>query len=209
VHVFGLTGGFASGKSTVVKRFRERGVPVLEADDLAREVVLPDSDGLRAVVEAFGPEILDERGGLDRKKLGARVFADPKERARLEGVTHPRIRALQKERMAELAARGEPLACYEAPLLVEVGLHAELRPLVVVVADEAIAIERARSRDGLDADAVRARLRAQLPLEKKRALADYVIDNSGSLATTLEETDQVLDAVCRSVGVPPDRYPRP
>lgn len=209
MRVFGLTGGFASGKSTVVKRLRERGLPVIEADDLAREVVRPGSEGLAAVVETFGRGILDEHGALDRKKLGQRVFADPTERARLESVTHPRIRALQKERMAELAARGEPLACYEAPLLVEVGLEAELRPLVVVVADEAAAIERARSRDGLDAEAVRARLRAQLPLEKKRALADYVIDNSGSLDATRGATDEVLDAIVRSVGVSPDRYPRP
>jgi dephospho-CoA kinase len=209
VRVFGLTGGFATGKSSVVSRLRQRGLPVLEADDLAREVVSPGSPGLSMVVDAFGPEVLDAAGGLDRKRLGKRVFADPKERAKLEALTHPLIHDLQKKRMAEFAARGEPLACYEAPLLIEVGLASELRPLVVVWADEATQIERAKRRDGLDESAVRARLRAQKPLAEKRALADYVIENTGALERLRDETDRVLDAICRSFGVPPERYPRP
>jgi dephospho-CoA kinase len=209
VHVFGLTGGFATGKSSVVARLRERGLPVLEADDLAREVVLPGSEGLAKVVEAFGPDVLDASGSLDRKRLGQRVFADPRERAKLEALTHPLIRGLQKQRMAELAASGEPLACYEAPLLVEVGLASELRPLVVVWTDEATQIERAMRRDGLDESAVRARLRAQRPLAEKRALADYVIDNTGSRARLSDETDRVLDAICTRLGIAKERYPRP
>jgi dephospho-CoA kinase len=209
VHVFGLTGGFATGKSSVVARLRERGLPVLEADDLAREVVLPGSEGLAKVVEAFGPDVLDPAGALDRKRLGKRVFADPNERAKLEGLTHPLIRALQKQRMADFAAHGEPLACYEAPLLVEVGLASELRPLVVVWTDETTQIERAKRRDGLSETAVRARLRAQKPLAEKRSLADYVIENTGSLARLRAETDRVLDAICKSLGIAPERYPRP
>jgi dephospho-CoA kinase len=209
VHVFGLTGGFATGKSSVVARLRERGLPVLEADDLAREVVLPGSEGLAKVVEAFGKDVLDPAGALDRKRLGKRVFADPDERAKLEALTHPLIQALQQQRMAEFAARGEPLACYEAPLLVEVGLASELRPLVVVWTDEATQIERAKRRDGLDESAVRARLRAQKPLAEKRSLADYVIENTRSLAELRDETDRVLDAICKSLGIAPERYPRP
>ena len=209
MHVFGLTGGFATGKSSVVARLRQRGLPVLEADDLAREVVLPGSEGLANVVEAFGKDVLDPAGALDRKRLGKRVFADPHERAKLEALTHPLIQALQKQRMAEFAARGEPLACYEAPLLVEVGLAPELRPLVVVWTDEATQIERAKRRDGLDESAVLARLRAQKPLAEKRSLADYVIENTGSLARLRDETDRVLDAICESLGIAPERYPRP
>jgi dephospho-CoA kinase len=209
VNVFGLTGGFATGKSTIVARLRERGVPVLEADELAREVVLPGSEGLAEVVEVFGVDVLDRSGALDRKRLGRRVFADPDQRAKLEALTHPRIRALQRKRMAELEARGEPLACYEAPLLVEVGLASEFRPLVVVSSDETTQIERAKRRDGLDEEAVRARLRAQLSLAEKRALADYVIENTGSLERLRDETDRVLDAICTGFGIAKERYPRP
>jgi dephospho-CoA kinase len=208
VHVFGLTGGFATGKSTVVSRLKARGVPVVEADVLAREVVAPGSEGLRRVVEEFGAEMLDERGALDRKRLAIRVFSDPSARARLESLLHPLIRKLQKKRLAEIAARGEPLACYEAPLLVEVGLATELRPLVVVAADESAQIERAKQRDGLDAEAARARIAAQMPLAEKRALADYVIENRGSLGDLVEETDRVLDAVVKDVGLTLERYPR-
>ncbi|HEX6765770.1 MAG TPA: dephospho-CoA kinase, partial [Polyangiaceae bacterium] len=164
--------------------------------------------GLRQVVATFGAEVLAEDGTLDRKRLGKRVFADPNERARLEGLLHPLIRALQKRRMAEFAARGEPLACYEAPLLVEVGLAAEMRPLVVVSADEATQIARAKTRDGMDEKAARARLAAQLPLAEKRALADYVIENTGSLEHLRSETDRVLDAICGKLGVAPERYAR-
>jgi dephospho-CoA kinase len=209
VHVFGLTGGFATGKSTVVARFRARGVPVVEADVLAREVVEPGSEGLARVVEAFGNDVLDTAGALDRKRLAKRVFSDPSARERLESLLHPLIRTLQKTRMAELAARGEPLACYEAPLLVEVGLASELRPLVVVVSDEATQLERAKKRDGLDENAARARIRAQVPLAAKRALADYVIENEGTLDALVAQTDRVLDAVCLTTRVPPERYPRP
>jgi dephospho-CoA kinase len=209
VHVFGLTGGFATGKSTVVARFRARGVPVVEADVLAREVVQPGSEGLERVVEAFGRDVLDANGALDRKRLAERVFSDRSARERLESLLHPLIRALQKTRMAEIAARGELLACYEAPLLVEVGLASELRPLVVVGSDEATQIERARRRDGLDETAARARIRAQMPLAEKRALADYFIENEGTLEELIAETDRVLDAVCETTRVPPERYPRP
>ena len=209
MHVFGLTGGFATGKSTVVARFRARGVPVIEADVLAREVVEPGSEGLARVVAAFGNEVLDADGALDRKRLAKRVFSEQVARERLEGLLHPLIRALQKTRMAELAAHGEPLACYEAPLLVEVGLASELRPVVVVVSDEATQIERAKKRDGFDENAVRARIRAQTPLAEKRALADYVIENEGTLEALVAQADGVLDAICERLGISPERFPRP
>ncbi len=208
VHVFGLTGGLASGKGVVAARFARRGLPVVNADALAREVVVPGSAGLAAVVAAFGPGVLDEHGALDRKALGKRVFADPEDRRRLESITHPLIQAAKRERMAELARRGEPLACYEVPLLVEVGLTEELRPVVVVAATEAHQIERALRRDGSRESDVRARLSAQLPLARKIAVADFVIENDGSLAAAEAEADRVLDAICARLGVDPGRYPR-
>ncbi len=209
MHVFGLTGGLASGKSVVAARFSSRGLPVVNADALAREVVVPGSEGLAAVAAAFGHEMLTESGELDRKALGRRVFADPEARRRLESITHPRIQAAKRARMSALEERGEPLACYEVPLLVEVGLTEELRPVVVVAATEAQQIERAMRRDRMSEADARARLAAQLPLARKIAVADYVIQNDGSLAQAETEADRVLEAICAKRGVDATRYPRP
>src|SRR5580658_10202629 len=129
MRVFGLTGGIASGKSTVAARFAARGVPVLDADAFAREVVAIGTEGLAEVVAAFGAGVLFPDGSLDRKALAAIVFADETSRRRLQAITHPRIAALTATRTAELAGR-EPLACYEAALLVENGLADAFRPLV-------------------------------------------------------------------------------
>jgi len=209
VHVFGLTGGFASGKSTVARRFAARGLPVLDADQLAREVVTPGSEGLRAVTEAFGKDVLDAGGNLDRKALGERIFGDEDARRRLEGILHPRIHALMEAKKNELERVGEAVACYEAPLLVEVGLADELRPLVVVVAPPEEQIRRAKARDGLGEAAIEARLSAQLPISTKLAVADIVVENSGSIAELDARADAALDAALTRLGVPVERYPRP
>jgi len=209
VHVFGLTGGLASGKGVVSARFAARGVPVVNADELAREVVAPGSPGLAAVVEAFGAAVLGPGAALDRKKLAARVFAEPEARRRLEAITHPRIQALMRERMAALARRGEPLACYEAPLLVEVGSAEQLRPLVVVAATEEHQVARAARRDGMSETEARRRLAAQLPLAEKTKVADYVIHNDGSVLEAEAAADRVLDAICAGLGIATERYPRP
>ena len=209
MHVFGLTGGLASGKGVVSARFAARGVPVVNADELAREVVAPGSPGLAAVVEAFGATVLDANGALDRKQVAARVFAEPDARRRLEAITHPRIQARMRERIAALGLQGEPLACYEAPLLVEVGSADQLRPLVVVAATEAHQLARAARRDGMSEAEARRRLAAQLPLAEKIAVADHVIDNDGSVAEAEAAADRVLDAICVRLDLAPERYPRP
>lgn len=198
--LFGLTGGVASGKSTVAARFRACGVPVIDADQLAREVVAPGSSGLAAVVEAFGPSVLRSDEQLDREKLAAIVFADPGERRRLNAILHPRIGARTIEIASELEARGEPLACYEAALLVENGLADAFRPLVVVAAPEDVQVERAMRREGWSEEQARARVRAQLPLEEKVKVADYVIDNAGPPDATLRQADEVLDRIRARVG---------
>jgi dephospho-CoA kinase len=205
LRVFGLTGGLGSGKSTVAARLRQRGVPVIDADALAREVVAPGTDGLAEVVAAFGAGVLRD-GGLDRARVASIVFGDPAARQRLEAITHPRIQALRDRRLAELTAAGEPLACYEVPLLFERGLDDSLRPVVVVSVPESLQIERARRRDQASEAMVRARLDAQLPLAEKAARADYVIDNSGSIAATEAATDRVLWELCARLGVDASRY---
>lgn len=203
--VFGLTGGLGSGKSTVAAHFRRRGLPVIDADALARDVVAPGSPGLAEIAREFGPDVLQGEA-LDRAKLAGLVFADPEARRRLEHITHPRIQALRDERLRELAARGEPLVCYEVPLLFEKGLEPGLRPVVVVHVPEALQLERARRRDQASEAMTRARLAAQLPLDEKAARADHVIDNSGELAATLAAADAVLRRICEGFGVDPARY---
>jgi dephospho-CoA kinase len=192
IHVFGLTGGLASGKSTVAARLREAGLPVIDADRLAREVVEPGTPGLAAVAAAFGREILAEDGSLDRAKLAEIVFDDRDKRRILNGILHPRIAAASAERVAALDSAGEKLACYEAALLVENGLADAFRPLVVVAVSEEAQIERAMARDGATREQARARIAAQLPLATKIAAADYVIDTSGPREETARRVDEVL-----------------
>lgn len=198
--VVGLTGGIGSGKSTVARFFAEEGVPVVDADRIAREVVEPGTEGLREIVRAFGEGVLDPDGRLDRKALGARVFGDDAARARLEGVLHPRIAAASMERFAKLAAEGHPYAIYEAALLVEGGRHRSMAALVVVSASEATQIERVCARDELDEAAARARIASQLPLAEKVAVADFVIENDGALSDTRARTQEVHRALLARFG---------
>jgi dephospho-CoA kinase len=205
LQMFGLTGGYGSGKSSVAARLRSRRVPVIDADELARVVVLPGSRGLREIAEQFGPSVV-AGGVLDRRALAQIVFADPSARARLNAITHPRVQELRAERQRALADAGEPLACYEVPLLYENGLEAELATVVVVTTPEALQISRAMTRDRATEAEVRARLAAQLPLAAKAARADFVIDNSGSREATEARTDEVLRALCERLGVDASRY---
>jgi dephospho-CoA kinase len=182
---------------------------VLDADVSARRVVEPGTEGLAAVAAAFGADLIDAQGALDRKALGARVFGDDASRRKLESILHPRIHGIMLAWKAELEARGVPIACYEAPLLVEVGLADALRPLVVVSAPAEEQIRRAMERDGLQEDAARARLAAQLPLEKKVEKADFVIENAGTREALLARADEVLDAVLERAALAPSSYPKP
>jgi dephospho-CoA kinase len=207
LHLFGLTGGIASGKSTVAARFRGRGLPVVDADLLAREVVAPGSEGLRAVVEAFGQSVIGPDGGLDRAAMGRLVFSDPIARRKLESITHPRISALGFERAAEHAKAGAPLVCYEAALLVENGAADAFRPLVVVACPPEVQVERLLGR-GSTRDEALARIRSQKPLADKVAVADHVIDTTGTLEQGARRTDEVLQAICVQLGIDPARYER-
>ena len=206
MHLFGLTGGIASGKSAVARRFRERHVPVVDADELAREVVVLGSPGLGAIVEAFGADVLLADGSLDRARLGDLVFSDPAKRAMLNAIVHPRIAEASARRSADLAGRGEPLACYEAALLVENGLAEMFRPLVVVRASPEVQAMRIEARDGLDQARAKARIAAQRPLEEKVRLADVIVDNDGSLADLVRESDRALREVLSRLALDPVRY---
>lgn len=209
LRVFGLTGGIGSGKSTVAARLRARGVPVINADELSRAVVRPGSETLEKIAAYFGPEALDSGGALDRARLGAIVFADPEARRMLDSIVHPAVRVLAGERFAEIAARGEPLAAYEVPLLYEVQLERVYTPVIVVNAPDAVRVARLKTRDGFDEAQIRARLAAQMPLADKVRRAEYVIENDASLSELEARTDSVLDALCHALALDPSRYPRP
>ena len=196
----GLTGGIGSGKSTVARMFAELGVPVVDADQVARDVVEPGTEGLAAVVERFGDEVLDEDGRLDRAKLGQRVFDDAAARKELEGILHPRIAAASLARFQALAQEGHPYALYEAALLVESGRHRTMGALVVVAVDAETQVARVRSRDALSAEDARKRMAAQLPLAEKVAAADHVIRNDGSLDETRARVREVHERLVARFG---------
>jgi len=191
----GLTGGLATGKSTVSDLLRALGCVVLDADALAREVVEPGQPALAAVAREFGSEVLGPDGRLDRKRLGALVFADPERRRRLEALTHPAIRERYLARLAELEAQGfEGIVVWDAPVMIEAGGYRHVDRLVVVLTDEATQRARALGRDGDPADAER-KIASQMPLVEKARLADYVIDNSGDRAATEARTREVHAAL--------------
>jgi dephospho-CoA kinase len=195
----GLTGGLATGKSTVSTILRSLGCVVLDADQLARDVVAPGEPALAAIVEAFGRDVLGPDGALDRKRLGALVFTDPERRRRLEAITHPAIRDRFLARLAELEAQGfEGIVVWDAPVMIETGGHRAMDKLVVVVADAATQRARALARDGDATDAER-KIASQMPLADKAKLADYVIDNSGDRAATEARTREVHAALLRDL----------
>ena len=194
MRVVGLTGGIGSGKSTVSAMFRELGAQVIDADQVARDVVEPGTPGLEEAARRF-PGVLDPSGHLDRAALGRRVFADPAERRALEGILHPRIREEVARRTEALARAGVTVALYDAALLIENGLHRGLDGVILVSAPEAVQRARLAARDGLDEAAITARLAAQLPLAHKRAHATWVVDNGGSLDETRAQVRRIWEEI--------------
>jgi dephospho-CoA kinase len=194
IKLFGLTGGIGSGKSTVAEMLRERGIPVIDADAIARQVVEPGWPAYDEIATTW-PEVVMADGHIDRKKLGAIVFSDPGSQARLQAITHPRIREQVAVQAAALAASGHRLAFLEAALLVETGYYKQLDGLVVVALDEQVQVERVMARDACSRDSALARVRAQKPLADKIRVADYVIDNAGSAEATRAMVVQILQAL--------------
>jgi dephospho-CoA kinase len=190
VKIYGLTGGIASGKSTVTRMLRELGAHLLDADVIAREVVEPGTPGLKAVAERF-PGVLGPDGRLDRAKLGARVFGDPKERAALNALLHPLIGQEFLLRTQALAEQGVERVLYDAPLLIENRLHEGMDGVLLVWVPREVQKARLRARDSLDEAAAEARLAAQLPLDEKRQHATWVVDNSGDLGATRAQVEGV------------------
>lgn len=197
--IVGLTGGIASGKSTVTSMLRARGVEVIDADQIAREIVQPGEEALAEIVATFGPEVLAADGTLDRPKLGARVFGDAEARGKLNMITHPRIAQRMWSKAEAASAAGHGWVVYDAALLVENGIHHMLDSLIVVAASRAAQVARVVARDGLSEAEAEARIAAQLPLEHKIAAADYVIWNDGALSETAASVDAMYGQIAASV----------
>lgn len=189
--ILGLTGGMATGKSTVAKMFVELGAIHIDADSLSREIVAPGEPAWWAIVDRFGSVVLREDGQLDRKALAALVFSDPQKLAALNKITHPPIITLIRQRLAEARASGAGLVVLEAPLLYEAGLDSEVDRVVVVAAAEATQLERLVPRDRLLESEARQRMAAQMPLSEKIRLAHYCLDNNGSLEDTRRQVQQL------------------
>jgi len=178
----GLTGNIAAGKSTVARVWRTRGATVIDADELSRRVVDPGTPAFAAIAAEWGDRVLEPDGALDRAALRSIVFADPEARERLESIVHPAVAALREEEYREAVARGERVVVADIPLLFEVGMADEFDVIVLVDAPEETRLMRLVGDRGLDADEARRMIAAQMPSELKRARADVVIENAGSLA---------------------------
>jgi dephospho-CoA kinase len=196
--ILGLTGGIASGKSFVADCFVECGAILVSADLLAREVVNPGSPTLAKLVDAFGEEILTPGGSLNREVMARKVFADPVARRRLESITHPSIAHLAECRLAELKLAPHDLIVYEVPLLFEAGAESRVDQVLVVVVDPDLQLARLLQRDKLSEAEARQRIAAQWPQADKVQRADFVIDNSGTLAQTRVMVAALYDYLTRT-----------
>lgn len=186
--ILGITGNIASGKSTIAGAFAKLGAALIDADQVARDVVAPGSPVLRQLVVRFGADILLENGQLDRGKLGQIIFSDSVARQDLNEIMHPAIAQLAVERLQQLKKRpGLPLVVYEAPLLFEAGAEGRVDQVLVVKIDPQVQLQRLMQRDDLDEAAARQRIAAQMPQEEKLVRADYVIDNSGTVEAAMEQ----------------------
>jgi dephospho-CoA kinase len=207
VKLIGLTGGIATGKSTVAALLRDLGAQILDADEIAREIVKPQQEAWREIIQAFGHEILRSDETLNRDQLRKIIFADIAARKKLESITHPRIRARVQKSIKDLAAQGAELVIYEAPLLFENDVHHWLRPVILVACAPEIQRARLMDRDRLSPAEAQRHLDAQMPLADKRKLADYIIENDGDLAD-LKTKVAALWAKINLTWPAPDRFPR-
>ncbi|MBP2673390.1 MAG: dephospho-coenzyme kinase [Deltaproteobacteria bacterium] len=191
MRVFGLTGNFGSGKSTVASMFLRAGIPVLDADRISREVTAPGGSAYPAVVREFGRRILLPDGSIDRGKLAEIVFADPGRRARLEAITHPAILEAMKAALEDLSRDGYRAAVVEAALIHESGRKGLFDAVIFVRCDEETQLRRVMARDGVSRERATLRLRAQMGAEAKAARSDHVIDNSGSPEETRAQVERL------------------
>ena len=196
--VVGLTGGIASGKSTVSEMFKTSGAIVIDADIIARQVVAPGMPAWEAIRATFGERIIAPDGTLDRRCLGDLVFSDARRRKQLEGIVHPHVRRQIREKIRRLRRTApDALVIQDIPLLLETGMTDDLSEIILVYVPLAVQLKRLMKRDGISQEAAMARIDAQLPMEQKRRHATIVIDNSGDLASTGGQVLEVYQRLAR------------
>lgn len=199
----GLTGGIATGKSTVAALIKGRGIPIVDADAVSKEITQAGSPALEQIRLVFGPEVfkLNSLGEseLDRLVLGKRIFSDPQQRADLESILHPLIRARVQQLRKDLEGEGHALAFYDVPLLFEKKMQSEFDEVVVVYAPSSLQLTRLMARNSLTESEARERIEAQLDIELKRKLANYVVDNSSDIHFLGERVDLVLSTILKKV----------
>lgn len=192
--IAGLTGGIASGKSTVAGFLREAGARIIDADLIAREVVRPGAPAFDEIVSLFGKTILQPDGAIDRKRLGAIIFNDPRRKTQLDAIVHPSVLARLADMVERIATQTpDAIVILDIPLLLEVGMDKDLAVVIVVYVPECLQLERLMQRDGIDRQAAMARIRSQMPIAEKRRRATMVIDNSGTLDDSRRQTLAVLN----------------
>jgi dephospho-CoA kinase len=191
MRIIGLTGGIASGKSSVARIMESLGAVVIDADLLAREAVAVGKPAYQSIVAEFGEGVLNPDRTINRKALGEIVFADPDARRRLERITHPAIAQLAQQRLTSLREGGVQVVVYMAPLLIEAGVTSRVDEVWVVYADSETQVERLMRRDGISREEALQRLAAQMPMEEKRKMGKVVIDNRGTPAE-MEQTVREL-----------------
>lgn len=189
----GLTGGIASGKSTVAYLLRNKGIPVVDADEISRHLTAQHGAGLKSIVRYFGSDIVSSEGDLDRKKLGAMVFSDAKKLSVLENILHPMVQAEVLEKRKSLVSEGVRFAFYDVPLLFEKNLQPQFDAIVVVSADLETQKQRLKLRNNLSDNEVLARIQAQLPMSVKEKQADFVINNHGSMQDLENQVNDLIE----------------
>jgi dephospho-CoA kinase len=196
----GLTGSIGSGKSTVAQLLRAKGYPVLDADQLARNVIQPGTDGEAKVLEEFGKTVADDQGHIDRKKVAALVFSSPQKLQKLEGIIHPLVQAQVRQERSALASEGKTMAFYDVPLLFEKKLESQFDGVVVVHADIETCIQRVMARSSWARKEAEARIRTQLAIEQKIKRSHWVVNNNGHLSDLENEVEKLIHDIGRKFG---------
>lgn len=195
----GLTGGIATGKTTISNYLKTKGIPVLDADEYARKVVEPGTPGLTDIVNTFGKQVLQSDGSLNRKLLGQIIFNDMTARQKLNDITHPRIQQMMTDELQKLAKGKTPLVILDIPLLLENHNIAGADSIMIVTVPESIQLNRLMQRNNLTKEEAQRRIDAQMPLSEKEKLADFIVDNSGTIANTLTQVDKVIQNITESI----------
>lgn len=188
--IIGLTGGIASGKSTVSNCLKELGAHIIDADLIAHQTMEPGQPAYHEIIQHFGPQVVSSTGAIDRKKLGAIVFNQPEELKILNHLTHPHIDKSIRQRIKDAAAHGVGVAVLDVPLLFEVGLDKLADVVWVVWVDQSTQLQRLMKRDNIDEDAAKAKIASQMPLDEKKKRAQVVIDNNGSIEDTRKQVTE-------------------